>query len=152
MNEWNVVNNVARIGHFHLPHFWIKIWFDIPAVDIQFNLTLDKRLLSISSKAALRHAFSACGCVFKEITLVWANQRNFFENATACNNATACSKRTPKARYATQLKVWNLGGRGFESRWHQAFYNTYWKMANLSQFDSFTHAPNLVWFTLSSNQ
>jgi len=35
----------------------------------------------------LRHAFSgvftACGCVFKEITLVWANRCNYFDNATA---------------------------------------------------------------------
>jgi len=28
-------------------------------------------------------AFTACGCVFKEITLVGSNQGNHFENATA---------------------------------------------------------------------
>jgi len=43
------------------------------------------------------HAFTACGCVFKEITLVGANQGNYFENATAC------SKRTLKTTVATQL-------------------------------------------------
>jgi len=45
------------------------------------------------------HAFTACGCVFKEITLVGSNQGNFFENATAC------SKRIRKTFVATQLKV-----------------------------------------------
>jgi len=44
------------------------------------------------------HAFTACGCVFKEITLVDSNQGNYFENATAC------SKRTLKTTVATQLK------------------------------------------------
>jgi len=33
------------------------------------------------------YAFTACSFVFKEITLVGANQGNFFENATACSNA-----------------------------------------------------------------
>jgi len=45
------------------------------------------------------HAFTACGCVFKEITLVGSNQGNNFENATAC------SKRTLKTTVATQLKL-----------------------------------------------
>jgi len=44
------------------------------------------------------HAFTAFGCVFKEITLVCSNQGNYFENATAC------SKRTLKMTVATQLK------------------------------------------------
>jgi len=43
------------------------------------------------------HAVTACGCVFKEITLVDSNQGNYFENATAC------SKRTLKSTVATQL-------------------------------------------------
>jgi len=43
-------------------------------------------------------AFTACSCAFKVITLVWANQRNYFENATAC------SKRTLKTTVTTQLK------------------------------------------------
>jgi hypothetical protein len=44
------------------------------------------------------HAFTACGCVFKEITLVGSNQGNYFENATAC------SKRMRKTTFAMQLK------------------------------------------------
>jgi len=43
------------------------------------------------------HAFTACGCVFKEITLVRSNQGNYFENATARG------KRTLKTTVATQL-------------------------------------------------
>ncbi len=43
------------------------------------------------------HAFNACGCVFKEITLVGSNQGNYFENATAY------SKGTLKTTVATQL-------------------------------------------------
>ena len=42
-------------------------------------------------------AFTACLCVFKAITLVWANQCNCFESAKAC------SKRMLKTRVATSL-------------------------------------------------
>jgi len=44
------------------------------------------------------HAFTACGSVFKEITLVGSNQGNYFENASAC------SKRMRKTTVAMQLK------------------------------------------------
>ncbi len=44
------------------------------------------------------HAFTACNCVFKVITMVGSNQGNYFENATAC------SKRTLKTTVATHLK------------------------------------------------
>ena len=40
-------------------------------------------------KAKLQRSFSTCFyCVFKVITLVGSNQRNFFENATACSKST----------------------------------------------------------------
>jgi len=45
------------------------------------------------------HAFTACGSVFKEITLVGSNQGNYFENATAC------SKRKCKTTVATQKQL-----------------------------------------------
>ncbi len=48
------------------------------------------------------HAFTACSCVFKEITLVGSNQGNFFENENAS------SKRTLKTTVATQLNWVNL--------------------------------------------
>jgi hypothetical protein len=47
----------------------------------------------------LQHAFTARGCIFKEITLVGSNQRNYLENATSC------SKRSMKTRVATQLNI-----------------------------------------------
>jgi len=53
--------------------------------------------LKLSCDSRLQRAFTACGCVFKEITLVGSNQGNYFENATAC------SKRTLKTHVTTQL-------------------------------------------------
>ncbi len=53
----------------------------------------------LSCDERFMHAFTACGCVFKEITLVGFNHGNYFENATAC------SKRTLKTTVATQLKA-----------------------------------------------
>jgi len=61
------------------------------SIDIQVKLRCDERF---------QNAFTACSCVFKVITLVWANQRNFFENTTTC------SKRMWKTLVATQLKSW----------------------------------------------
>jgi len=53
------------------------------------------------------HEFTACRCVFEVITLVWANQGNYYKNRTTC------SKRMHKTLVATQLyertlKVWNV--------------------------------------------
>jgi len=45
----------------------------------------------------LTHAFTARGCVFKEITLFGSNQGNYFEYATAC------SERMLKTTVAIQL-------------------------------------------------
>jgi hypothetical protein len=53
--------------------------------------------LKLSCDERFTHAFTAFGCVFKEITLVGLNQGNYFENATAC------SKRKLKTTVATQL-------------------------------------------------
>ena len=48
--------------------------------------------LSISFKARchtrFQRAFTSCCRVFKEITLVGSNQRNYFENANACSKRT----------------------------------------------------------------
>jgi hypothetical protein len=49
------------------------------------------------------HAFTARGCVFREITLVGSNQGNYFENATAC------SKRTLKTIVAIIFRKQNHG-------------------------------------------
>jgi len=53
----------------------------------------------LSCDSRFQHAFTACCCVFKVITLFLANQRNFFENATTF------SKRMRKTLVATQLKA-----------------------------------------------
>jgi len=57
-----------------------------------------KEELKLSCDSRFQLAFTARSCVFKEITLVWANQGNFFESATTC------SKRLSKTIFATQLK------------------------------------------------
>ena len=44
-----------------------------------------------------QRAFTACCCIFKEITWVGSNQRRYFENAYACN------KRKLKTRVATRI-------------------------------------------------
>jgi len=54
--------------------------------------------LKLRCDTRFQHAFTAFNCVFKVMTLVWANQRNYFENATTC------SIRTLKTTVATQLK------------------------------------------------
>jgi len=64
---------------------------------LQWERGLVKRTGNFKLRCVFTHAFTACGCVFKEITLVWANQGNYFENATAR------SKRTLKTTVATQL-------------------------------------------------
>jgi len=65
-----------------------KIIFAEYGSDCNLKLHCDERFT---------HAFTACGCVFKEITLVGSNQGNLFENTTAC------SKRMLKTTVATQL-------------------------------------------------
>jgi hypothetical protein len=52
-----------------------------------------KNCLKLRCDERFTHAFTACGCVFKEITLVGSNQGNYFENATACSKRNARRKR-----------------------------------------------------------
>ena len=63
------------------------------------NKPLVKCFPSVKARCDTRfqRAFTQCCCVFKEITLVDLNQRNYFENTNACN------KRTLKVRVANQL-------------------------------------------------
>ncbi len=65
----------------------------------EFHCSSRNVCLKLRCDERFTHAFTACGSVFKEITLVGSNQGNFFENATAC------SKRTLKTTVETQLKV-----------------------------------------------
>jgi len=78
----------------YFEYFWTK----------KLKLRCDSRF-----QRALLHAVAFAKKLPKEITLIWANQRNNFENATAC------SKRTLKTTVATQLKkmkshcwIWEL--------------------------------------------
>ncbi len=65
---------------------------------LPFNLPINRLLnLKLRCNERFTHEFTACGCVFKEITLVGSNQGNYFENVIAC------SKRTLKTTVATQL-------------------------------------------------
>jgi len=57
--------------------------------------------LKLSCDSRFQRAFTACVCVFILVTLVWANQGNYIENANAC------SKRTLKTIVVTQLKFHN---------------------------------------------
>ncbi len=45
---------------------------NISETDFKVKLSCDSRF---------QRAFTACSCVLKVITLVWANPRNYFENA-----------------------------------------------------------------------
>jgi len=68
-------------------------------IRVKEKTQIQKETLNVIARCDERftHAFTACGCVFKEITLIGSNQGNYFENATAC------SKRTLKTTVATQL-------------------------------------------------
>jgi len=68
--------------------------------DYVWNKKFNKKIhLKLRCDTRFQRAFTACVCVFKVITLVWANQRNYFENATVCSICTL------KTRVATQLYV-----------------------------------------------
>jgi len=66
-------------------------------VSMLWSLSVERPNVKLRCDERFTHAFTACGCVFKEITLVDSNQDNYFENVTAC------SKRTLKTTVATQL-------------------------------------------------
>jgi len=57
----------------------------------------ERCIIKLRCDTRFQRSFTTCSYVFKVITLVWANQRNFFGNATTCS----FSKRTLKLRVAT---------------------------------------------------
>ncbi len=65
----------------------------------QFTIGLHFGRLKQSCDSRFQRAFTACVFVFKVLTLAWANQGNYFENANAYR------KRTLKMTAATQLHV-----------------------------------------------
>jgi len=65
--------------------------------------------LKLNCDSRFQRAFTACSCVFKEITLVGTNQHNYFEKPNAS------SKRALKTTVATQLyngKIMSFRKRG----------------------------------------
>ncbi len=83
-----VSENAEPLVELHPVHVQMDSEF-VVFVSINLKLSCDSRF---------QHAFTACNCVLKVITLVDSNQRNYFENAIAC------SKRMLKTAVATQLK------------------------------------------------
>jgi len=77
--------------------YFSVLWIRKPEQTIVFCLRYLIFRVKLSCDERFTHAFTAYGCVFKEITLVWVNQGNFFENATVS------SKRIRKTLVATQL-------------------------------------------------
>ncbi len=75
-----------------------QILFD-PVIPLKTRQRADsfQSFVKLRCDERFMQAFTACSCVFKEITLVGSIQGNYFENATAC------SKRTLKTTVATQL-------------------------------------------------
>jgi len=65
--------------------------------EVENACKVEKSNIKLSYHSRFQRAFTACVCVFKVITLVWANKSNYFENANAC------SKRTLKTTVSTQL-------------------------------------------------
>jgi len=106
--QLNIKNNITQSCHFFKMNRWKSNLSFFKAM--YFIVLLPKLLkdasgihsfiwitLKLRCDIRFQRAFTACSCVFKVITLIWANQRNYFENATAC------SKRTLKTTVATQL-------------------------------------------------
>jgi len=56
----------------------------------------------LSWDSRFQHAFTACFCVFRVITLVGSNQRNYFENANSCSK---CMLKTTVATHFYSCKI-----------------------------------------------
>jgi hypothetical protein len=104
--SFNLEDNVCQMACHYIsisPFFssWFcdyavfsQVYFPKNSLSPPFSLSL-----RLSCDSRFQRAFTACSCVFKEITLVGSNQGNYFENATAC------SKCSLKTGVATQLKT-----------------------------------------------
>jgi len=115
-------------------------------------------LLKLHCDERFTHAFTACGSVFKVITLVGSNQGNYFENATTC------SKRMRKMLVATQLKVksyplniWQLKSIAWSINFSALHYRItniwfsyiYWWLISLLNISTYqkSHVPHHSWST-----
>ncbi len=106
-----VMSEMVKVNQRFFSELWKK-------KEIEFKRTLEVSL-KLSCDSRFTHAFTACSCVFKVITLVWANQRDFFENATAC------SKRMRKTLVATQLKTLYKKLMKWKVRSYNTFFSSF---------------------------
>jgi len=83
---------------------WCILFYKILHKDLHMYRQETYYNIKLRCDTRFQHAFPECSCVFKVITLVWSNQRNFFENAITC------SKRTLKTTVATHLNLWYIYG------------------------------------------
>jgi len=98
----------------------LKFLSHLRLIRIIWNEKIHRQGIISQIKAELRQSFSTCVCVFKVITLVGSNKRNYFQNANAC------SKRTLKTTVATSSALvflrWNFFYRivpfGLQSKCH----------------------------------
>jgi hypothetical protein len=95
IRETKCVNNFKKYKIFDLS--LNKKFNEIFEIISKHSFLCTLRNLKLSCDSRFEHAFTACVCVFKVITLVWVNQDNYFENANAC------SKRTLKMTVSTHL-------------------------------------------------
>jgi len=77
---------------FNKKYFNVKILLEANLMKKHFHNNYNIWWLSVSLKLScdsrFQRAYTACCCVFKVITLAWANQGNYFENANACCKQT----------------------------------------------------------------
>jgi len=75
---------------------WIRARLTNCQLEIEHDRFKELRI-KLRCDTRFQHAPTACGCVFKVITLLGSNQGNYFENAITC------SKCTLKTLVTTQL-------------------------------------------------
>jgi len=92
----NVTRNSCR-NNACMKNLYIKCWW---------NWHLKR--VKLSCESCFQRGFTACSCVFKVITLALANQRNFFDNATACGKRSSQRSYTHPCPALHQLPIANI--------------------------------------------
>jgi hypothetical protein len=62
------------------PFLAVKIYVLVKSIDVKF---VSSPTFKLSCEERFTHAFIACGCNFKDTTLVDSNKGNYFGNVTA---------------------------------------------------------------------
>jgi len=79
-----------------------------------FRKIFPRLSLKLRCDSRFQRAFTACSCVFKVITFVWANQGNYFENATWFEPTKVISLKTQL--HAVNARWKRLSQRSFKAR------------------------------------